>query len=432
MTAFVALLALDERRVAARRLDAAPCLRLPAAYFGAADPAAPAAAPPAEPVAAGTPPGPADDAGDAEAPAAGAHARVPEQPSGRPETRALTAAAANGAAADAEPGASGRSAQLGGMERGAGPAGASDVHGDGSTADRGAAGGKPAARRSTAGAPWPGEPVGVESGRRPARGLSSALQGFMARRYAPWLLRPAVRAGVLGVFLAGLLASLAVLPHISKCAPPAAPPPGRERQLQFPVKAVSSTQLPCHLAGSAGRCVRGRGAGAGRVRRKRSGAASPGQPAERRACVACLQARCEDRQQGALCGPGEANVHDGQRADTAPARRGLEQQVALPRDSYLQPYYADVFGALRVGPPLLLVVRGLNMSARAPDVDAVCSTAGCRDDSLLNRVRAIGLGYRVLHRRLPRGLAAQPGARRAAARALLRLRSRRRRVLGVW
>ena len=66
--------------------------------------------------------------------------------------------------------------------------------------------------------------------------------------------------------------------------------------------------------------------------------------------------------------------------------RGLEQQVALPRDSYLQPYYGDVFQLLRVGPPLLLVVRGLNVSRGSPDVDAVCSTAGCRDDSLLNRV----------------------------------------------
>lgn len=70
-------------------------------------------------------------------------------------------------------------------------------------------------------------------------------------------------------------------------------------------------------------------------------------------------------------------------------RRGLEQQVALPRDSYLQPYYADVFGLLRVGPPLLLIVRGLNVSRAAPDVDAVCSTAGCRDDSLLNRVGCV-------------------------------------------
>ena len=36
--------------------------------------------------------------------------------------------------------------------------------------------------------------------------------------------------------------------------------------------------------------------------------------------------------------------------------RGLEQQVALPRDSYLQHYFADVTSVMRVGPPLFFVV----------------------------------------------------------------------------
>lgn len=66
--------------------------------------------------------------------------------------------------------------------------------------------------------------------------------------------------------------------------------------------------------------------------------------------------------------------------------RGLEQETALPRDSYLQPYYKDVYGYLRVGPPLLLVVQELNMTRHSPDIDAVCSISGCRDDSLLNQV----------------------------------------------
>ena len=83
-------------------------------------------------------------------------------------------------------------------------------------------------------------------------------------------------------------------------------------------------------------------------------------------------------------------IYHNKATDGCDAGRGLEQQVALPRDSYLQPYYGDVFQLLRVGPPLLLVVRGLNMSRGAPDVDAVCSTAGCRDDSLLNRVGSPG------------------------------------------
>jgi len=273
VTAFVALLALDERRVAARRLDAAPCLRLPAAYFGA-DPAAPAAAPPAEPLAAAPPPGPADNAADDEASAA----KSPGEPSGRPDARASSAAAADGAAVDAEPGASGRSAQLSGMERGAGPAGTSDAPDDGSTAERGAAGGKPVARQSAAGASGARGPAGAGPARRPARGLSSALQGFMARRYAPWLLRPAVRAGVLGVFLAGLLASLAALPHISKCVAPAAPP---LRRAQLQILEKSADLPPGRLCEpvclgtwrGCGPCV------------EEADEALPGQPAEQRACV---------------------------------------------------------------------------------------------------------------------------------------------------
>lgn len=125
-----------------------------------------------------------------------------------------------------------------------------------------------------------------------------------------------------------------------------------------------------------------------------------------------------------------------------PSCRGLEQQVALPRDSYLQHYFADVTSVMRVGPPLFFVVsaavawllcacmpsichapgalcghgllacsgathphrarcapmsqlwcftpaqvQGLNMSRHAPDVNRVCSIAGCDDTSLLNQVR---------------------------------------------
>ena len=40
--------------------------------------------------------------------------------------------------------------------------------------------------------------------------------------------------------------------------------------------------------------------------------------------------------------------------------------MALPRDSYLQAYYGDVLSELRVGPPLMLVVRGLNVTGEAP------------------------------------------------------------------
>ena len=66
--------------------------------------------------------------------------------------------------------------------------------------------------------------------------------------------------------------------------------------------------------------------------------------------------------------------------------RGLEQRVALPRDSYLQAYFSDVTSTLRVGPPLFLVVRDLNLSTASPDVDRVCSVVRCDDDSLVNQV----------------------------------------------
>ncbi|KAF6262418.1 multidrug efflux transporter AcrB transmembrane domain-containing protein [Scenedesmus sp. NREL 46B-D3] len=65
---------------------------------------------------------------------------------------------------------------------------------------------------------------------------------------------------------------------------------------------------------------------------------------------------------------------------------GLDQAVALPRDSYMQQYYRDLFSYLRVGPPLYLVVSGVNVSAAAPDVNKLCSVAGCRQDSLAVRV----------------------------------------------
>ena len=60
--------------------------------------------------------------------------------------------------------------------------------------------------------------------------------------------------------------------------------------------------------------------------------------------------------------------------------------MALPQDSYLQGYFADLADLLRVGPPVSFVVRELNLSSSAADVQHVCSVAGCADDSLLNRV----------------------------------------------
>ncbi|CAL5321544.1 unnamed protein product [Camellia sinensis] len=44
---------------------------------------------------------------------------------------------------------------------------------------------------------------------------------------------------------------------------------------------------------------------------------------------------------------------------------GLEQQIALPRDSYLQGYFNDVSEYLRIGPPLYFVVKDYNYSSES-------------------------------------------------------------------
>ena len=65
---------------------------------------------------------------------------------------------------------------------------------------------------------------------------------------------------------------------------------------------------------------------------------------------------------------------------------GLDQAVALPRDSYMQEYYSDLMKYLRVGPPLYLVVSDVHVANGTADVDKLCSVAGCRQDSLSVRV----------------------------------------------
>ncbi|KAL0026458.1 hypothetical protein WJX77_000502 [Trebouxia sp. C0004] len=68
--------------------------------------------------------------------------------------------------------------------------------------------------------------------------------------------------------------------------------------------------------------------------------------------------------------------------------RGLEQQVALPRDSYLQDYFTDLYEVLRVGPPLYFVVPNIHMDPQDPDINTICSVGGCNDTSFVNEVSA--------------------------------------------
>ena len=75
--------------------------------------------------------------------------------------------------------------------------------------------------------------------------------------------------------------------------------------------------------------------------------------------------------------------------------RGLEQQIALPRDSYLQDYFTDLYAVLRIGPPLYFVVPQIDMDPQSPDVNMVCSVSGCNDTSFVNEVS--GLKSPLMH-----------------------------------
>eukprot|EP00850_Spirogloea_muscicola_P012084 SM000077S21558 [mRNA] locus=s77:255081:266054:+ [translate_table: standard] len=65
---------------------------------------------------------------------------------------------------------------------------------------------------------------------------------------------------------------------------------------------------------------------------------------------------------------------------------GLDQSVALPRDSYLQGYFSNITSYLRVGPPLFFVVKNFNYSETSRHTNNICSIGGCEPDSLLNEV----------------------------------------------
>ncbi|XP_077219940.1 uncharacterized protein LOC143854074 isoform X2 [Tasmannia lanceolata] len=65
---------------------------------------------------------------------------------------------------------------------------------------------------------------------------------------------------------------------------------------------------------------------------------------------------------------------------------GLEQQIVLPRDSYLQGYFNNVSEHLRVGPPLYFVVKNYNYSLESRHTNQLCSISQCDSNSLLNEI----------------------------------------------
>uniref|UniRef100_A0A7C9FG71 SSD domain-containing protein n=2 Tax=Opuntia streptacantha TaxID=393608 RepID=A0A7C9FG71_OPUST len=70
---------------------------------------------------------------------------------------------------------------------------------------------------------------------------------------------------------------------------------------------------------------------------------------------------------------------------------GLEQQIALPRDSYLQGYFDDLAEYLRVGPPLYFVVKDYNYSSKSRHTNKLCSISKCDSNSLLNEISRASL-----------------------------------------
>ncbi|XP_061344098.1 uncharacterized protein LOC133290061 [Gastrolobium bilobum] len=70
---------------------------------------------------------------------------------------------------------------------------------------------------------------------------------------------------------------------------------------------------------------------------------------------------------------------------------GLEQQIALPRDSYLQGYFSDISEYLRVGPPLYFVVKNYNYSLESNHTNQLCSISHCDSNSLLNEISRASL-----------------------------------------
>ncbi|CAI8600204.1 unnamed protein product [Vicia faba] len=70
---------------------------------------------------------------------------------------------------------------------------------------------------------------------------------------------------------------------------------------------------------------------------------------------------------------------------------GLEQEIVLPRDSYLQGYFNNVSEYLRIGPPLYFVVKNYNYSSESTHTNQLCSISQCNSDSLLNEVAKAAL-----------------------------------------
>lgn len=67
---------------------------------------------------------------------------------------------------------------------------------------------------------------------------------------------------------------------------------------------------------------------------------------------------------------------------------GLDQRIAIPSDSYLIPYFNDLYDYLDVGPPVYFVTKNLNVTERKPQKELCGRFSTCDRDSLANIIEA--------------------------------------------
>ncbi|KAL6709963.1 niemann-Pick type C-related protein 1 [Coniothyrium glycines] len=67
---------------------------------------------------------------------------------------------------------------------------------------------------------------------------------------------------------------------------------------------------------------------------------------------------------------------------------GLDQRIAIPSDSYLIPYFNDLYNYLDVGPPVYFITRELNVTERRPQKELCGRFTTCDSTSLANILEA--------------------------------------------
>lgn len=67
---------------------------------------------------------------------------------------------------------------------------------------------------------------------------------------------------------------------------------------------------------------------------------------------------------------------------------GLDQRIAIPSDSYLIPYFNDLYDYFNAGPPVYFVTKELNVTQRAPQKELCGRFPTCDRESLANVIEA--------------------------------------------